>query len=71
GVSFGPGHAVIGVHPVTDAVDSLTRVPDTVYGVIDKSNIPTQGCVLAHATPQIEAMRRGAPGGLIFQSICG
>ncbi len=44
---------------------------DTVYGVIDKFNIPTQGCVLAHVTTQIEAIRRGAPGGLIFQSICG
>ncbi|EIC0495459.1 ethanolamine ammonia-lyase subunit alpha, partial [Salmonella enterica subsp. enterica serovar Enteritidis] len=48
-----------------------TRVLDTVYGVIDKFNIPTQGCVLAHVTTQIEAIRRGAPGGLIFQSICG
>lgn len=27
--------------------------------------------VLAHVTTQIEAIRRGAPGGLIFQSICG
>lgn len=39
--------------------------------MIDKFNIPTQGCILAHVTTQIEAIRRGAPGGLIFQSICG
>lgn len=62
---------MIGVNPVTDDVENLTRVLDTVYGVIDKFNIPTQGCVLAHVTTQIEAIRRGAPGGLIFQSICG
>ncbi len=35
--------------------ENLTRVPDTVYGVIDKFNIPTRGCVLAHVTTQIEA----------------
>lgn len=71
GLSFGVGDAVIGVNPVTDDVENLSRVLDTIYGVIDKFNIPTQGCVLAHVTTQIEAIRRGAPGGLIFQSICG
>ncbi|MDU2995981.1 MAG: ethanolamine ammonia-lyase subunit EutB [Klebsiella pneumoniae] len=53
-----------------DTRDDVQSI-DTVYGVIDKFNIPTQGCVLAHVTTQIEAIRRGAPGGLIFQSICG
>lgn len=71
GLSFGVGDAVIGVNLVTDDVENLSRVLDTIYGVIDKFNIPTQGCVLAHVTTQIEAIRRGAPGGLIFQSICG
>ncbi len=71
GLSFGAGDAVIGVNPVTDDVENLSRVLDTVYGVIDKFSIPTQGCVLAHVTTQIEAIppRRGR--GLIFQSICG
>ncbi|CAQ83724.1 MULTISPECIES: ethanolamine ammonia-lyase subunit EutB [Photorhabdus] len=71
GLSFGVGDAVIGVNPVTDDVENLTRVLDTIYEVIDKFAIPTQGCVLAHVTTQIEAIKRGAPGGLIFQSICG
>lgn len=62
GLSFGAGDAVIGVNPVTDDVENLSRVLDTVYGVIDKFNIPTRGCVLAHVTTQIEAIRRGAPG---------
>ena len=71
GLSYGVGDAVIGVNPVTDDVDNLSRVLDTVYGIIDKFAIPTQGCVLSHVTTQMEAIRRGAPGGLIFQSICG
>ncbi|HSC75488.1 MAG TPA: ethanolamine ammonia-lyase subunit EutB, partial [Pseudomonadales bacterium] len=71
GLSFGLGDAVIGVNPVTDNVENLTRVMNVLYEAIDKFAIPTQGCVLAHITTQMEAIRRGAPGGLIFQSICG
>ncbi len=42
---FGAGDAVIGVNPVTDDVENLTRVLDTVYGVIDKFNIrPVVAC---------------------------
>lgn len=33
--------------------------------------IPTQTCVLAHVKTQMEAMRQGAPTGLVFQSIAG
>lgn len=71
GLSYGIGDAVIGVNPVTDNVENTTRVLGTLYEAIDKFEIPTQGCVLAHVTTQVEAIRRGAPGGLIFQSICG
>ncbi|MCP1624683.1 ethanolamine ammonia-lyase subunit EutB [Pseudomonas nitroreducens] len=71
GLSYGIGDAVIGVNPVTDNVENTTRVLNTIYEAIDKFEIPTQGCVLAHVTTQVEAIRRGAPGGLIFQSICG
>ncbi len=71
GLSYGVGDAVIGVNPVTDDVENLRRVLDTIYEVIDKYNIPTQGCVLGHVSTQMEAIRKGAPGGLIFQSICG
>ncbi len=35
------------------------------------STFPTQTCVLAHVTTQMEAMRRGAPVDLVFQSIAG
>ena len=71
GLSYGAGDAVIGVNPVTDDVENLRRVLDTIYDVINKYEIPTQGCVLGHVTTQMEAIRKGAPGGLIFQSICG
>ena len=33
--------------------------------------VPTQNCVLSHITIQMEALRRGAPLDLMFQSIAG
>ena len=63
GLSYGIGDALIGTNPVTDNVESVTRVLCQIYEVIDKHEVPTQGCVLAHVTTQIEAIRRGAPAG--------
>ncbi|CAA0117155.1 Ethanolamine ammonia-lyase heavy chain [BD1-7 clade bacterium] len=71
GLSFGCGDAVIGINPVTDNVENTLRMLSAVQEIIDKFNVPTQPCVLAHVTTQMEAIRRGAPGGLIFQSIAG
>ena len=71
GLSFGAGDAVIGINPVTDNVENVTRLLHQIYEIVDKFHIPTQGCVLAHVTNQMEAIRKGAPAGLIFQSICG
>jgi ethanolamine ammonia-lyase large subunit len=71
GLSYGSGDALIGVNPVTDNVESVTRILNQVYEVIEKYQIPTQGCVLAHISTQMEAVRKGAPIGLLFQSICG
>ena len=71
GLSYGVGDAVIGTNPVTDNVENVKRILSAIYEVIDKFGIPTQPCVLAHISTQIEAIRQGAPGGLIFQSICG
>ncbi|MDR3362214.1 MAG: ethanolamine ammonia-lyase subunit EutB [Desulfovibrio sp.] len=71
GLSYGAGDAVIGTNPVTDNVENTKRILNAIQEVVDKFGIPTQPCVLAHVSTQIEAIRQGAPGGLIFQSICG
>jgi ethanolamine ammonia-lyase large subunit len=71
GLSFGCGDAVIGVNPVTDNVENTSRMLHTLQEIIDKWKIPTQACVLSHVTTQVEAIKKGAPGGLIFQSISG
>lgn len=71
GLTFGAGDAVLGLNPVDDSVESVKRVLERLYEVKEKWKIPTQICVLAHVTTQMEAVRRGAPTDLIFQSIAG
>ena len=61
GLSYGVGDAVIGLNPVDDSTEKFRSEWD----------IPTQTCVLAHVTTQMEAIRQGAPTGLVFQSIAG
>jgi ethanolamine ammonia-lyase large subunit len=39
--------------------------------IIARYGIPTQSCVLTHLTTTIEAINRGAPVDLVFQSIAG
>ncbi|GLO61251.1 ethanolamine ammonia lyase large subunit [Vibrio sp. MACH09] len=71
GLTYGCGDAVIGINPVTDSVENTTQMLNAIQDVITKFDIPTQPCVLAHITTQMEAVRKGAPGGLLFQSISG
>ena len=71
GLTYGAGDAVLGLNPVDDSVESVRRVLDRFHEVRNRWNIPTQICVLAHVTTQMEAVRKGAPCDLIFQSIAG
>jgi ethanolamine ammonia-lyase large subunit len=71
GLLYGCGDAVIGVNPATDSPEGLDALLRLIDGVIMHYGIPTQGCVLAHITAQIEAIGRGVPLDLVFQSIAG
>ena len=71
GLLYGSGDAVIGINPATDNVKSVEGLLRMVDRVRERYRIPTQSCVLAHVTTQMEAMRRGAPVDLVFQSIAG
>ena len=71
GLSFGIGDAVLGLNPVDDSVESVTRVLERFHDIKTRWAIPTQTCVLAHVTTQMECIRKGAPADLIFQSIAG
>jgi ethanolamine ammonia-lyase large subunit len=71
GLTYGVGDAVLGLNPVDDSVESVRRVLERFQAIKEKWSIPTQTCVLAHVTTQMEAVRQGAPTDLIFQSIAG
>lgn len=71
GLSYGIGDAVLGLNPVDDSVESVTKVLKRFNEFKEKWQIPTQTCVLAHVTTQMEAIRKGVPADLIFQSIAG
>lgn len=71
GLSYGIGDAVIGLNPVDDSVESVSRVLKKFEEIRKKFDIPTQICVLAHVTTQMDCIKKGAPTDLIFQSIAG
>jgi ethanolamine ammonia-lyase large subunit len=71
GLLLGSGDAVIGINPVSDNVAALTTLLHLVDHIRRRYEIPTQSCVLAHLTTQMQAMQQGAPLDLLFQSIGG
>ncbi len=72
GLSLGCGDAVIGLNPVDDSVESVARILKSFDEFKNKWEVPTQICVLAHVTTQMEAAQKmNAPIDLMFQSIAG
>ncbi|GMU58760.1 MAG: putative ethanolamine ammonia-lyase, heavy subunit [Myxococcaceae bacterium] len=71
GLSYGNGDAVIGVNPSTGDIHGTVDILTAVKDLMRRYRVPTQNCVLSHLTIQMEALRRGAPLDLMFQSIAG
>lgn len=71
GLLLGAGDAVIGVNPVGDSVADYVRIVTLLDDVRRRLELPGQGCCLGHVTTAIEAIGRGAPVDLVFQSIAG
>jgi ethanolamine ammonia-lyase large subunit len=71
GLLYGSGDAVIGINPATDNYQAVTRLMYLLDDVIQRFEIPTQSCVLTHITTHLEAMEKGVPVDLVFQSIAG
>ena len=71
GLMYGCGDAVIGINPATDNVDQAVMLVNMLDEIIRTYAIPTQSCVLTHVTNSMQAIERGAPVDLVFQSIAG
>ncbi|WP_051444942.1 ethanolamine ammonia-lyase subunit EutB [Desulfocurvus vexinensis] len=71
GLCYGCGDAVIGINPATDNLENISRLLFMLDGLIQRHKVPTQSCVLTHVTTTMEAIERGVPVDLCFQSIAG
>jgi len=71
GLLYGSGDAVIGINPASDHPDTLRALLELLDAIRARYDIPTQCCVLAHVTAQVDAIAAGAPVDLVFQSIAG
>ena len=71
GLMYGNGDAVVGINPATDSVANATTLLHMLDTFRQDYDIPVQTCVLTHVTNAIEAMAKGAPTDLVFQSIAG
>ncbi|WP_035706756.1 ethanolamine ammonia-lyase subunit EutB [Niveispirillum irakense] len=71
GLLHGSGDAVIGINPATDNVDGAITLLHLIDDLRLRYAIPTQSCVLTHVTNSLQAIERGAPVDLVFQSVAG
>jgi ethanolamine ammonia-lyase large subunit len=71
GLLYGSGDAVIGINPATDNLQATITLIQMLDDVIERYQIPTQSCVLAHVTTTLKAIESAAPVDLVFQSIAG
>lgn len=71
GLLLGSGDAVIGINPATDNVSNTIDLLKLIDDLRLRYEVPTQSCVLAHITTTRQAIERGAPVDLVFQSIAG
>jgi ethanolamine ammonia-lyase large subunit len=71
GLLQGAGDAVIGINPASDSVGQVIGLLQLVDEIRCRFDIPTQSCVLAHVTSTVQAVERGAPVDLVFQSVAG
>jgi ethanolamine ammonia-lyase large subunit len=62
---------VIGINPATDSLQQVSSLLHMLDEIIARYRIPTQSCVLTHVTTAVQAIERGVPVDLVFQSIGG
>jgi ethanolamine ammonia-lyase large subunit len=71
GLTYGCGDAVIGINPASDSPAAVTDIIHLLDELITRFDIPTQSCVLTHATTSIGLIEKHVPVDLVFQSVAG
>jgi ethanolamine ammonia-lyase large subunit len=71
GLALGSGDALIGLNPAIDTVDNISSLLRHLDHLRQRTDAPTQICVLAHVKTQLGCLERGAPVEVLFQSLAG
>ncbi|QDG93942.1 ethanolamine ammonia-lyase subunit EutB (plasmid) [Rhizobium sp. NIBRBAC000502774] len=71
GLTYGCGDAVIGINPASDSPRAVADIVHLLDELISRYDIPTQSCVLTHATTSIALIEASVPVDLVFQSVAG
>ena len=71
GLTYGCGDAVIGINPASDSPAAVADIIRLMDELISRFEIPTQSCVLTHATTSIKLIENNVPVDLVFQSVAG
>jgi ethanolamine ammonia-lyase large subunit len=71
GLTYGCGDAVIGINPASDSPAAVAHIIHLLDELITRYEIPTQSCVLTHATTSIKLIESHVPVDLVFQSVAG
>ena len=71
GLAYGCGDAVIGINPASDSPAAVADIIHLLDELINRYDIPTQSCVLTHATTSIQLIEKKVPLDLVFQSVAG
>jgi len=71
GLMYGCGDAVIGINPASDSLPGIADLLRLLDDIIQRFEIPTQGCVLGHVTTSLRMIEQGVPVDLVFQSVGG
>lgn len=71
GLAYGCGDAVIGINPASDSPAAVADILHLLNELIHRFDIPTQSCVLTHATTSIKLIESNVPVDLVFQSVAG
>lgn len=71
GLLYGCGDAVIGINPASDHPAAMLSLLNMMDSFRQKFDIPTQTCVLCHASTTLDLVKQNAPLDLAFQSIAG
>ena len=71
GLLLGSGDACIGINPAGDDPAVIGGLLHLLDDIIARLRIPTQACVLTHATTTLGLINQGFPVDLVFQSVAG